>query len=200
MVVDVEATCGPPDAQIDRREREVIELGVVAVDADSGAVLGEWSSLVRPLLRPALSAYCTELTGIRQADVDGAGVFSDTWARLGAWEFLNNGRSRTFCAWGGFDRRILARECRRHGLPWLLGRQHIDLRKAFSRTRRRRWESHGLRAAAELVGLAHLGGHRALPDARTAAALLPWCLPGRSFSASGARELVEHQVDAHAGD
>ena len=183
LVADVEATCGPPGQQLDRRVREVIELGVVAVDGDSGEVLGEWSSLVRPVLRPVLSDFCTQLTGIQQHDVDGAPVFAEMWTLLQAWPCLRGPGASTFCAWGGFDRRILARECRRSGLPWLLGRQHLDLRKAFSRVRKRRWESLGLRAAASRAGVEPEGAHRALADARTAASLLPWCVPGRAFSA-----------------
>lgn len=182
LVVDVEATCGPPGAQLDRRVREVIELGVVAVDGHSGLCLGEWSALVRPCLRPILSDYCVALTGISQVDVEGAEPFAAVWARLATWDLLQQANGITLCAWGGFDRQILLRECKRGDLPWLLGRGHVDLRKAFSRWRRRRWESLGLKVAANMVGLSHAGGHRALPDARTAAALLPWCLPGRAYS------------------
>ena len=182
MVVDVEATCGPPGAQLDRREREVIELGFVAVDGESGRCLGEWSALVRPMLRPKLSDYCVALTGISQVEVDAAASFAEVWAQLAEWEPMRMASEPTLCAWGGFDRRVLVRECKRAKLPWLLGRHHVDLRKAFARRRKRRWESPGLRRAADLVGLAHPGGHRALPDARTAAALLPWCLPGRVYS------------------
>ncbi len=67
-VVDVEATCwqdGPPDGQVS----EIIEIGLTTVDLSLGQRIGRHRILVRPQ-RSAVSAFCTELTGLTQAEVD----------------------------------------------------------------------------------------------------------------------------------
>jgi len=67
-IVDVEATCwqdGPPAGQVS----EIIEIGLTTVDLSLGQRIGRHRILVRPQ-RSAVSAFCTELTGLTQAEVD----------------------------------------------------------------------------------------------------------------------------------
>ncbi|MEH6628754.1 MAG: 3'-5' exonuclease [Motiliproteus sp.] len=80
IVIDFEATCcdretpHDPDA-FPRDEIEIVELGCVAV-SETGHVLGEFESFVRPIRNPVLTPYCTALTTISQdqADCDFHGV------------------------------------------------------------------------------------------------------------------------------
>ena len=82
VVLDFEATCDearPPKPQ------EIIEFPVVLVDARTLAVVDEFRTFVRPVHHPRLTAFCTDLTGIRQEDVDDAPVWSEALAQVSAW-------------------------------------------------------------------------------------------------------------------
>lgn len=56
--------------------RELVEIGAVLICANNGQLelMGRFSKLLRPTKNPLLSDYFTELTGIRQADIDERGV------------------------------------------------------------------------------------------------------------------------------
>lgn len=82
VVLDFEATCQPGGAP---RPQEVIEFPSVLVSLQGRAVVDTFSSFVRPVHHPTLSDFCTELTGIRQEDVDGAPTFVEVLARHQAW-------------------------------------------------------------------------------------------------------------------
>jgi inhibitor of KinA sporulation pathway (predicted exonuclease) len=179
LVVDLEATCDEP-RQIPKREIEVIELGAVLVRGDDLSVEARFSAVVRPTLRPTLTPFCTQLTGISQVEVDAAPPLPDALAALAAALPLADPGLR-FCSWGDFDEVQLRRECARLGLPHPFPGGHTDLRELFRRAHGgpRRY---GVRTALERVGLPfHGAAHRALPDAENAARLLPWCLQRAPF-------------------
>lgn len=82
VVLDFEATCDdvePPSPQ------EIIEFPSVLLDASSFEVLGEFESFVRPVHHPKLTAFCKELTGIEQSQVDGAPIFEEVFEAHLAW-------------------------------------------------------------------------------------------------------------------
>lgn len=168
LVVDLEATCRPEDG-IPRDEQETIEIGAVLLDAPGLATRGEIESLVRPVRHPRLSAFCTKLTTITQADVDAAPAFPTAFAELVA--LVPEPADVCFVSWGRFDRALLERGCRYHGLPYPF-LHHINARRRFARRFRVR-RSCGLRRALEITGLTPEGTpHRALSDARNLARLL----------------------------
>ncbi len=171
LIVDTEATCDRDG--FPRTERETIELGAVLVDGASLTIESEFQSFVRPQQHPRLSGYCTQLTTITQADVDGAPSFAEVMQQF-QQEFLP-AEPLMFCAWGPYDRRQLRRDCQRYGLDYPFT-QHADLAQIFSqraRTRRRL----GMKSALKLVGLESEGqAHRGIDDARNLVKLMPWCL------------------------
>ena len=67
LVIDFEATCW----QEKRSTQEIIEFPAVLMDVRSGEVVGEFHQYVQPQESPQLSAFCKELTGITQDQVDG---------------------------------------------------------------------------------------------------------------------------------
>jgi len=73
LVIDVEANCCPLGS-VPQQQMETIQIGAVIATL-SGEVMGEWNSHVRPIRHPVLTTFCTQLTGIRQSDVDTADVF-----------------------------------------------------------------------------------------------------------------------------
>lgn len=82
IVLDFEATCddaAPPSPQ------EIIEFPSVMLDASTLDVVDEFESFVRPVHHPKLTRFCTELTGITQADVDAAPTFPEVLDAHLAW-------------------------------------------------------------------------------------------------------------------
>ncbi len=173
LVIDLEATCRENDPEW---MYEIIEVGAVLVcDGFKGDF---WQSFVRPGVNPELSQFCRELTGIRQADVDGADRLSDVMGRFADWM-----KGRDIVAWGSWgasDARLLADDCARNGVPNPLeGVPHINIKKDFAK--RHKIRQVGLRKATELARLPESAEHhRALSDAVAAASLLtdPEPLPG----------------------
>lgn len=173
LVIDLEATCDDRGA-VPKREMEIIEIGAVMVSAETLHPLAEFQSFVRPRRHPTLTAFCSRLTSISQADVDAAPLFPEVLESLRGWAY---GYS-AFCfgSWGDYDRAQLHSDCRHHGVRYPLGTAHLNIKKAFSEaigsTKR-----FGMGAALTRVGLTLEGTHhRGIDDARNIARLLPWAL------------------------
>jgi 3'-5' exoribonuclease 1 len=80
LVVDIEATCGCDAAtMITPYNQEIIEIPCVVVRTATAEIIAKHDIIVRPTMAPTLTAFCTALTGIRQADVDRA---LDLWNAL----------------------------------------------------------------------------------------------------------------------
>ena len=87
LVIDLEASCDEGD-KLPGDEMEMIEVGAVWATPD-GRILAEFQALVRPVLHPRLTPFCSQLTGITQADVDGAPLFPEVAARLASFAELH---------------------------------------------------------------------------------------------------------------
>jgi inhibitor of KinA sporulation pathway (predicted exonuclease) len=118
--------------------REIIEFPCVLVDARSLTTISEFRSFVRP--RGTVSAFCTSLTGITEADVLPAPPLSEVLVSFTSWlQGLNvlaepYGRPR-LCAvtCGDWDLKTqLPSECRAKGLevPLFL-REWINIKHPF---------------------------------------------------------------------
>ncbi|MFD5321512.1 exonuclease domain-containing protein [Streptomyces sp. NPDC127098] len=166
-VVDVEATCWtgqPPPGQVS----EIIEIGLTVVDLTAGERLGRHRIVVRPA-RSKVSAFCTELTGLTQAEVDRGVSFAEA-CRLLAVE--HRAGPRPWASWGDYDRGQFTRQCQATGVPYPFGRRHTNAKLAFT-------EGYGLRKrpgmdrALEIAGLPLEGRHhRGEDDAWNIAALV----------------------------
>jgi len=158
LVADLEWTCCN-DGSIPPEESETIEIGAVVVA--NGSVVREFDVLVKPVLHPHLTKFCSELTGIRQEDIDVAVAFPEAWGRFIGWV----GGKRELCSWGRCDLWQLAKDCRRRGLPtWF--EYHCDLVETFGRRC-------GHRNAMRRLGLeSHGRHHRGVDDAKNVAAVL----------------------------
>ncbi|WP_101789798.1 3'-5' exonuclease [Nonomuraea indica] len=126
-VVDVEATCWkgtPPPGAVS----EIIEIGLTVVDLRAGERLARHRILVRPE-RSAVSAFCTELTGLTQAEVDTGVSFAQACRTLAA---EHRAGARPWTSWGDYDRRQFTRQCRAAGVPCPFGRRHVNAKAAFT--------------------------------------------------------------------
>jgi len=146
-VVDVEATCWQgqvPPGQVN----EIIEIGLCVVDLGTRERVAKHRILVRPA-RSAVSAFCTELTGLTQEEVD-TGVSFEEACRLLDTE--HRARARGWASWGDYDRKQFERQCERSRAVYPFSSRHTNAKVVFT-------ESFGLRkrpgmaqalAAAEL--------------------------------------------------
>ncbi|MET7455747.1 3'-5' exonuclease [Streptomyces sp. NPDC005574] len=166
-VVDVEATCwagSPPRGQTG----EIIEIGLTVVDLAAGERLARHRVLVRPA-RSRVSAFCTELTGLTQDEVEGGLSFAEACRLLAAG---HDAGIRPWASWGDYDRDQFTRQCRAAGVPYPFGRFHTNAKAVFT-------GAYGLRkrpGMAQALRLAELPlegrHHRGEDDAWNIAALV----------------------------
>lgn len=163
LCVDLEATCdsSPGFEQF----MEAIEIGAVMLDLAKGEPVAEFSSFIRPTIKPLLTPFCMELTTITQQDVDSAPGYSDVLAAVN--DFLQVfGDEWLWCSWGNYDRNQLIKDGQLHGLaPLLPPARHINLKRCFAKEHRSKMV--GLRQAARQLQLEWVGTHhRGIDDAR----------------------------------
>ena len=172
LVIDLEAPCAE-DHSIPPEEMEIIEIGAVWATQE-GTVLDRFQAFVRPLQRPRLTPFCIALTGIQQADVDGARLFSSAAHDLRIFAGRYRAPDAGWMSWGDYDRKQIERDCRRHAIGDPLELPHENAKRLFAK-RQRLGKAVGLAKACELAGLTLEGRHhRALDDALNVARLLPF--------------------------
>lgn len=181
LVVDLEATCDD-GGQVPRHETEIIEIGAVFVDGDRLAPVAEFQTFIRPVRHHRLTAFCTGLTSITQAEVDRAPGFRAALKRFE--DFIvehQRGRPPIFASWGNYDRGQFRQDARFHGVEPSFLAGHLNIKQAFSDalgTKRR----FGMARALMRVDLPLEGTHhRGIDDARNIARLLPFALGRARF-------------------
>ncbi len=166
VIVDLEATCWMRRADTERIE--IIEIGAVLLASNTGPIQKEFSSFVRPIHEPTLSAFCMGLTGIQQQEIDKAENFSKVFPIFLNWIGPEPCR---LCSWSVFDFKQFKTDCARHGLPFPPQlSNHLNLKLEFARLEG--VAPCGMKRALVLSQLAIEGKiHRALDDARNIARL-----------------------------
>ncbi|MDR3034749.1 MAG: exonuclease domain-containing protein [Kitasatospora sp.] len=157
-VVDIEATCWdgqPPPGQVS----EIIEVGLTVVDLGSLERVARHRILVRPR-RSAVSAFCTELTGLTRSEVDTGLPFPDACRLLAA---EHGAGERPWASWGDYDRKQFVRQCRATGTAYPFGHRHTNAKAAFTDARGLR-KRPGMAQALELAGLPLEGRHHSGAD------------------------------------
>ncbi len=173
VFLDLEATCAK-DNGFARAERETIEIGAVAIDAEL-RVVSEFQEYIRPVLHTTLTDFCTELTGITQAQVDAAAFFPHVFARFEKW--VSSFDDVFLFSWGNYDRKQLVQDCRRHGIDYTLPASFLDFKNLFYKKQKLLKRS-GLGATLTQLGLVFEGrAHSALSDAKNTARLWKYIKP-----------------------
>ncbi|MGH8083529.1 MAG: exonuclease domain-containing protein, partial [Lysobacter sp.] len=173
LLIDFEATCAD-DGSIARTHMEIIEIGAVMVETQSLSVVDEFQSFVRPVRHPRLTAFCTRLTSIRQADVDAAPGFGEMLAAFKPW--LYRYPDFVWGSWGDYDLHQLQQDCDFHRLPNPIGAPHRNIKRLFAQAQGLE-KKPGLGEAVRMAGLAFAGTHhRGIDDARNIARLMAYAL------------------------
>jgi inhibitor of KinA sporulation pathway (predicted exonuclease) len=166
-VVDVEATCwdgNPPPGQVS----EIVEIGLTVVDIIAGIRVSRHRIIVRPQ-RSAVSAFCSDLTGLTQADVDTGVEFREACRTLAV---EHDAGTRGWASWGDYDRKQFLRQCQATGTDYPFGPHHINAKALFAASVGLR-RPVGMARALELAGLPLEGRHhRGDDDAWNIAALV----------------------------
>ncbi|PSL00705.1 inhibitor of KinA sporulation pathway (predicted exonuclease) [Murinocardiopsis flavida] len=157
-VVDVEATCWrgrPPEGA----RNEIIEVGLCVVDLAERRRVARDRILVRPA--SPVSAFCTELTGLTQEEVDG-GV--DFGAACAALVDRHAAAERAWASWGGYDLRQFREQCAEDGAAYPFSDVHTNAKAVFSALYGSRKRRFGMANALTRVGLPLEGRHHSGAD------------------------------------
>jgi inhibitor of KinA sporulation pathway (predicted exonuclease) len=170
-VIDVEATCWdgqPPPGSVS----EIIEIGLTVVDVAARRRVSRHRVLVRPT-RSAVSDFCTELTGLTQAEVEHGVTFAEA-CRILVEEY--GAGERPWASWGEYDRLQFARQSQADGVAYPFGypteRTHTNAKAVFTTAYGLR-KKPGMKNALQIAGLPLEGRHhRGEDDAWNIAALV----------------------------
>lgn len=177
VVIDLEASCPTEDRGNNTIDRSsIIEIGAVRLDRRSLEIVDTFSELVRPEDYPIVP-FITEITGISPAMVADKENFATVGRRFLEWYGPRN--KAVIAAFGAYyDIPLLRKECGRYGLDY---RSHIaggafDLRAVATvwlAANDHRTSGLTLESILTKMDLAdHFTAHRAVEDARAAAAVL----------------------------
>lgn len=164
IIYDLEATCWQGNYS---QRQEIIEIGAVKFNG-YGEADSIFNSFVRPVVHTTLSTYCTELTSIRQVDVNRADKFPvviedfQDWINIFEEDYL-------LCSWGSFDRKALINDCELHDMDSEWAEHHINLKRQYHEIKGIRHPM-GLRRVVEKEGFEFTGAHhRGIDDAKNLA-------------------------------
>jgi len=157
-VVDLEATCWEGSAP-DGQRSEIIEIGLTVVDLVARERVAKHRLLVRPA-NSAVSTYCTELTGLSQAEVDGGIPFAEACAELTS---KHQSTMRPWTSWGDYDRKQFVAQCAADGVDYPFGSVHVNAKAVFAETRGLRRQA-GMAKALRIAGFPLEGRHHSGAD------------------------------------
>ena len=172
VIVDLEATCW--NDRNWRDKMETIEIGAVMLESVHGPVIDEFATFIKPVVEMELSDFCTELTSIKQSQVDKAPYFGAAFHDFMAWI---GDEPFAFCSWGNYDLVQLQRDCERHNIEFPQSlMNHVNIKTEFSRVFD--VKRCGMEKALQVLSIPLEGTHhRGIDDARNIAKIAMEVLP-----------------------
>lgn len=174
-VVDLEATCTDAPARPGeaRLVNEIIEIGAVMVKLNGLEPIGEFQSFIKPCQSEKLTAFCTGLTSITQADVDRADGFDVVHAKWAAWLDKYDIGTVLLGSYGLYDYKQIMKDCAYHVLPFPFRGDHLNIKEYVPTKFGWGKKGVGQQKALKRLGIAVEGvAHRGIDDARMATKLL----------------------------
>lgn len=172
IIIDLEATCW--QGQIPEGEvNEIIEIGLSVLDTNSGTLSQNQGILIRPKYS-SVSPFCTQLTTITQELLDNEGIsFEGAITKL-IEEYQPD--QYTWASYGAYDLNMLQKQCRKFGIPYPMGKDHINVKTLFAETKGLS-KPVGMNGALQILEIPLEGTHhRGIDDAKNIAKILYWCL------------------------
>lgn len=171
VVVDVESTCwkgSPPEGQ----KREIVEIGVCLLNLKNGRITTSAGIFVKPKFS-TVSSFCTDLTGITQAQVDGGVSLASACQTL--WKDYQCGQ-RTWASYGDYDRIAFHKNCELKNVQYPFSRTHINVKNLFA-ARMKLNEEVGMDEALKMLDMKLEGRHHCgKDDALNVARILRWAI------------------------
>jgi len=175
IIIDLEATCWKgqiPDGEVN----EIIEIGLSVLDTVSGEISKNQGILVKPQFSK-VSNFCTELTTITQDILDKEGVLFEEAIEKLVEEY--DPYFYTWASYGQYDLNMLQKQCKKFGVDYPMGNDHINVKILFAETK-------GLSKPTGMNGALHIlqiplegTHHRGIDDAKNIAKILNWCLKNK---------------------
>ncbi|WP_088239398.1 3'-5' exonuclease [Calothrix rhizosoleniae] len=171
LIIDLEATCSK-DGAIPRHQMEIIEIGAVMLNSSTWNVDSEFQQFIKPIIHPQLTDFCTELTTIKQQDVDVAPTLAEVISQFKKWMLSFD--NYTFCSWGNYDKNQFIQDCKFHQIPYPFTSTHRNIKQEFSEylgvSRK-----FGMAQALQYLGMELQGTHhRGIDDARNIATIFKY--------------------------
>lgn len=169
-VVDLEATCWNSSESQAGQISEIIEIGLVFLDTQTGDVVNPISMKVKPA-HSTISQFCTDLTGLTQKDVDKAPTLRQACEHLRK-EY--NSHRYVWASYGEWDRYMVEQSAERTGVKSAFSGIHTNVQALFGWTLpTTNKDDLSLRKAVEVAGIEWVGrAHSGVDDAHNAANLL----------------------------
>jgi len=173
--IDLECTCWPdgklPDGRDQRDVMEIIEIGIVQLDARTLDIEKKESYLIIPVESglSGITNYCTELTSITQQMIISKGIALEYALSRMMSEFKT--MKYEFMSWGDFDRMQFEKECLRKNLQYPFSKTHTNFKYWFSLLTNQNVQRN-IKGALDFLGLQFEGSpHRGVDDAYNIARL-----------------------------
>lgn len=169
-VVDLEATCWDSSESRGNQVSEIIEIGLVMLNTETGEVCQPVSMKVRPT-QSTISQFCTDLTGLTQRDVAKAPTLNQACQILRK-EY--NSHRYVWSSYGEWDRYMMEESVKRTGAQSAFSGIHTNIQAVFGWTLpTANKDDLSLQKAVQVAGLAWVGrAHSGVDDAHNAANLL----------------------------
>lgn len=173
-MLDFEATCDKPQIH----PQEIIEFPILKLNGRTMEIESTFHMYVQPVVHPQLTPFCTELTGIIQAMVDGQPSLQQVLERVDEWMakegLLDPNVKSIFVTCGDWDLKVmLPGQCQYLGLPVAdYFKQWINLKKAYSFAMGC-WPKNGLLDMNKGLSLQHIGRpHSGIDDCKNIANIM----------------------------
>ena len=153
LVVDIEATCWENNQPPPGQQSEIIEIGACLLNVASGELAEKRSILIRPE-QSEVSAFCSQLTTLTQAQVDAGIGFAEGCAIL---EQSYGSRNRLWLSWGDYDRQMFRKQCKARKIRYPFSKKHINFKRLFADLNGK--NRVGMTRALEQIGLVLEGTH-----------------------------------------
>jgi inhibitor of KinA sporulation pathway (predicted exonuclease) len=175
-VIDVESTCWERQQAQDQIS-DIIEIGITVLDFETLDILSTESIIIKPK-HSTVSKFCTGLTTITQEFVDGHGITFEEAAEVLKSRY--SPKERLFASWGNYDRKQFEKQFALHGIPYVFGPKHLNLKALFAKCYQLKREV-GMDSALKLARIPLQGTHhRGGDDSLNIAKLFSHVIEGRS--------------------